>query len=135
MRFVIILTKKVGLQRDMTDMYVHVVDQGTNTIVEPEEVLAKVDANVDHLALYYEEAGIRKIILAEESKEEESEFDANLAALIALLLVLFLGVVMFSMMCCCMKSWVFAASATNKPQKLKQEPSPHLDVRAMSAME
>ena len=60
---------------------------------------------------------------------------ANLAALIALLLVLFLGVVMFSLMCCCVKSWVFAASASsNKPQKLKQEPSPHLDVRAMSAM-
>merc|ERR1719510_1607003 len=134
MRFVIILTKKVGLQRDMTDMYVHVVDQGTNTIVEPEEVLKKVDANVDHLSLYYEQAGIKRIILAEESKEEESEFDANLAALIALLLVLFVGVVMFSMMCCCMKSWIFAASTSNKPQKLKQEPSPHLDVRAMSAM-
>ena len=129
------IDSQLGLQRDMTDMYLHVVDEGTNTIVEPEEVLAKVDANVDHLALYYEEAGIRKIILAEESKEQESEFDANLAALIALLLVLFLGVVMFSLMCCCVKSWVFAASASsNKPQKLKQEPSPHLDVRAMSAM-
>jgi hypothetical protein len=33
-----------------------------------------------------------------------------------------------------MKSWIFAASTSNKPQKLKQEPSPHLDVRAMSAM-
>ena len=128
------IDKQVGLQRDMTDMYVHVVDQGTNTIVEPEEVLKKVDENVDHLALYYEKVGIKKIILAEESTEEESEFDANLAALIALLLVLFLGVVMFSLMCCCVKSWVFAASASNKPQKLKQEPSPHLDVRAMSAM-
>merc|ERR1712051_615403 len=32
------------------------------------------------------------------------------------------------------KSWIFAASTSNKPQKLKQEPSPHLDVRAMSAM-
>ena len=45
---------QLGLQRDMTDMYLHVVDEGTNSIVEPEEVLAKVDANVDHLALYYE---------------------------------------------------------------------------------
>ena len=128
------IDNQVGLKRDMTDMYVHVVNEGSNTIIEPQHVLETVDANVDHLSLYYEQAGIKKIILAEESKEEESEFDANLAALIALLLVLFVGVVMFSMMCCCMKSWIFAASTSNKPQKLKQEPSPHLDVRAMSAM-
>ena len=128
------IDKQVGLQRDMTDMYVHVVDEGTNTIMNPEEVLKRVDANVDHLALYYEQVGIKKIILAEESREEESEFDENLAALIALLLILFLGVVMFSLMCCCVKSWVFAANSSNKPQKLKQEHSPHLDVRAMSAL-
>merc|ERR1719510_724429 len=102
--------------------------------MEPEEVLRQVDANVDYLALHYEQVGIKKMILAEESRKEESEFDTNLIALIVLLLVLFVGVVMFSMMCCCVKSWVFAASTSNKPQKLKQEPSPHLDVRAMSAM-
>ena len=131
------IDKNEGLKRQMTDMYVHVVQEDTNTIIEPEEILKLVDANVDYLVQYYEQAGIRKIVLAEESRQgEESDFDPNLAALIALLLVLFLGIVMFSLMCCCVKSWVFAAasSAQNKPQKLQQEPSPHLDARAMSAL-
>ena len=123
-----------GLKRDMTDMYVHVVHAETNTILQPEEMLKTVDANVEHLAVHYQQAGIKKIVLAEGSTEAESEFDTNLAALIALLLILFLGLVMFSLMCCCVKSWVFAASSSNKPQKLQQEPSPHLDVRAMSAL-
>ncbi len=32
--------------------------------------------------------------------------DSNLAALVALLVIIFFGVVLFSVLCCCMKGWV-----------------------------
>ena len=53
----------------------------------------------------------------------------SLSALIALLLILFLGLVMFSIVCCCLKNWDFAKAAAkswNKPQKLR-ETSPKLE--------
>ncbi len=43
--------------------------------------------------------------------------DANLAALVALLVILFFGVVLFSVLCCCMKGWVAKASATDSSKK------------------
>ena len=122
-----------GLKRDKTDMYVHVVDAASNTISDPSDVLKVVDANYDHLSLYYEAAGISSIVLAEDVKTEDALFDPNLAALIAMLLVLFLGLIMFSIVCCCVKPWIFNAAA-NKPRKLKPESSPHLDARAASVM-
>ena len=53
----------------------------------------------------------------------------TISALIALLLILFLGLVMFSIVCCCLRNWVFAKAASrswNKPQKLR-ETSPKLE--------
>ena len=93
----------------MTDMYVHVVDMESNTIVEPYQVLKIVDANYGHLQLHYKDAGIMRIVLADQVQKESEVFDPNMAALLALLLVLFLGIVMFSIMCCCVKPWIFNA--------------------------
>ncbi len=97
-----------------------------------------VDANYDYLSPYYEEVGIKSIVAASESNSESSitDFDPNLAALIALLIILFLGLIMFSIVCCCLRNWVFAKAASrswNKPQKLR-ETSPKLEdgLRTMS---
>ncbi len=46
---------EVALHRDMTDVFVHVVDPDTNVILEPKEVLKKVDRSYDALSVYYEE--------------------------------------------------------------------------------
>ena len=121
---------KSGLKRGKTDMYVHVVDMESNTIMQPEKILKVVDANYDYLSIYYEEAGIMSILLAEEVRKESTGFwDPNLAALLALILVLFLGIIMFSIVCCCVKPWIFNAHA-NRPKKLREGgPSPNMDSR------
>jgi len=110
-----------GLRRDMTDMYIHVVDQSTNEIIPPEEVVKVVDANYDYLANYYDEVGIHQVIPAE-IKSEEIAFDANLAALIALVLVLFIGFITFFVVMCCLKYWFLSSS--NRPMKLQESPRP-----------
>jgi len=110
-----------GLRRDMTDMYIHVVDQSTNEIIHPEEVVKIVDANYDYLASYYDEVGIHQVIPAE-IKSEEIAFDANLAALIALVLVLFIGFITFFVVMCCLKYWFLSTS--NRPMKLQESPRP-----------
>ena len=46
-----------GLRRDMTDMYIHVVDRNNN-IVEPDEVVEVVDSNYDTLSKVYIDAGM-----------------------------------------------------------------------------
>ena len=50
-----------GLRRDMTDMYIHVVDDASAEIMRPEEVLKVIDANYDYLANYTEAIGIHQV--------------------------------------------------------------------------
>ncbi len=50
-----------GLRRDMTDMYIHVVDPDTLTITDPDNFVKAVDSNYDHLAHYYADTGIDKV--------------------------------------------------------------------------
>ena len=113
-----------GLRRDMTDMYVHVVDPGNN-IVAPDDVVDIVDANYDTLAKVYTDAGIQKIIpvaSTEETTKLSDYLDANLSALIALLIVLFLGVILFSILCCCIKNYNFAAATAKASKPIKMPP-------------
>ncbi len=109
----------------MTDMYVHAVDASKNEIVPPTEVVKVVDANYDYLSKMYERSGIQEIVPAgPELQASTSGFgamiDPNLAALIALLIVLFLGVVLFSILCCCIRNWAVASvnAKASKPQRL-----------------
>ena len=115
------ISPQEGLRRDMTDMYIHVVNEVDNVIVPPEEVVRVVDANYDTLAKVYIDAGIQKIVPSASTEESSSGFiehlDPNLAALIALLIVLFLGAVLFSILCCCIKNWAFAAAARKASSK------------------
>ena len=110
-----------GLQRDMTDMYIHVVDDQTNEIMAPEQVLQVIDANYDVLANTYTEMGIHQVIPAQ-VKTEEVAFDSNLAALIALALVLFVGFITFFVVMCCLKYWYISSHV--KPIKLQESPRP-----------
>ena len=118
------VSEETGLDRDMTDMYIHAVREETNEILMPEEVLKSVDANYDYLSAgYYQQAGIHSIVpAAEPTRSATKSIDANLIALIGLLVVIFFGAIMFSILCCCMKSWVAkaSASASTKPQRLKE---------------
>ena len=110
-------------RRDMTDMYIHVVDRDNN-IIEPNEVVEVVDSNYDTLSKVYIDAGIQKIIPASTTEETTSfmeSLDPNLAALIALLIVLFIGVILFSILCCCIKNWAIASAAA-KATKPKLPP-------------
>jgi hypothetical protein len=121
------VSEKNGQNREMTDMYVHAVREETNEILMPEEVLKVVDANYDHLSIYYESAGIHSILPAAEVKTNTRKLDANLIALIGLIVVIFFGAIMFSILCCCMKSWVAKAStssSSNKPYRLKESVAP-----------
>ena len=108
-----------GLRRDMSDMFIHVVDSYSNTIIDPEVFVKSVDSNYDYLAVYYDEVGIRQVLPAE-VKEEKVVFDSNVIAFLALLIVLFVGLITFAVVSCCLKYWVF----TNKPQKLRGGDSP-----------
>ena len=110
-----------GLRRDMTDMFIHVVDSSTNQIMPPEEVVKIIDANYDHLAAYYDEMGINQVIPAQ-VKTEEVGFDSNLAALIALAIVLFIGFITFFVVMCCLKYWFLSANI--RPMKLQESPRP-----------
>ena len=109
-----------GLRRDMSDMFIHVVDPSTNTILPPDTFVKAVDSNYDYLASYYDQVGITQVVPAE-LKAEAVVFDGNLIAFVALLIVLFVGCVTFAVVTCCLKYWFIN---TNKPQKLSESPRP-----------
>jgi len=109
-----------GLRRNMSDMYVHVVDPTTKQIKDPSTFVRAVDAKYDYLANYYKKVGIHMVVPAE-VKSEEVVFDANLSALIALIGVLFIGIVTFAVVTCCLRYWFID---TNRPHKLAESPRP-----------
>lgn len=112
-----------GLRRDMTDMYIHVVDDASAEIMKPEEVLRVIDANYDYLANYTESIGIHQVVPAIAVKNQDQvEFDSNLAALIALAIVLFVGFITFFVVMCCLKYWFLSANI--RPMKLQESPRP-----------
>ena len=113
-----------GLRRDMTDMYIHVVDEATNTVVRPEAVVRTIDANYDYLAHYYDQVGIHQVVPAE-VKAEEVVFDSNLIAFIALVIALFIGFVTFAVVLCCLRYWYLSprrggGGGGNRPMKLRE---------------
>jgi hypothetical protein len=96
----------------MTDMYIHVVDEASNTVVKPEAVVRTIDANFDYLARYYEQVGIHQVVPAE-VKTEEVVFDSNLIAFIALVIALFIGFVTFAVVLCCLRYWYLSPTRRN----------------------
>ncbi|CAH1126852.1 unnamed protein product [Ceutorhynchus assimilis] len=92
---------------DWTDMYILAVDQSTNSIVPVPEVLKIIDNGYDFLKDYYAGFAIENVVPAFVQEREES-FDPALAALIALMIVLFVGVISFIIVCCCLRHWVIS---------------------------
>ncbi|EEB19942.1 conserved hypothetical protein [Pediculus humanus corporis] len=93
------------VHRDWTDMYLHVVDNKTQNIVDIVEVLKVIDAKYDFLKDYYTGFAIENVVPALEEVRED-KFDSALAALIALVIVLFVGCITFVVVCCCLRNWI-----------------------------
>lgn len=104
------------IHRDWTDMYLHVVDKDTLTIVDTMEVLKSIDAQYDFLKDRYSGFAIENILPAVQEVKEEV-FDTALAALVALLIVLFVGCVTFLVVCCCLRNWVLALPGKDSLKK------------------
>lgn len=102
---------------DWCDLYFHGVDEKKNEIVPVDEILKLVDAQYDSLKDYYAGYAIENIVPAQVPFVEE-EFDLALAAVIALLVILFIGVITFIVLCCCLKKWV---TVSQVPQELRRK--------------
>lgn len=85
-------------------MYIHVVDSSSQTIATISDVLKVIDAKYDALKDYYAGFAIENVVPAFVGIKEDT-FDPALAALIALLIVLFVGIITFIVVCCCLRHW------------------------------
>ncbi|XP_063930740.1 cadherin-87A isoform X2 [Zophobas morio] len=102
---------------DWSDMYILVVDPLTQTILPVPDVLKIIDSKYDFLKDYYAGFAIENVLPAFVMEKDES-FDPALAALIALLIVLFVGVITFIIVCCCLRHWVISPSDLKKKDAL-----------------
>ncbi|XP_071455526.1 cadherin-87A [Hetaerina americana] len=104
------------IRRDWCDMYLHVVDVKTQTIAQIPEVLKVIDAKYDFLKDKYAGFAIENVVPAFVGIREES-FDPALAALIALVIVLFVGLITFLVVCCCLRHWVITTPSDLKKKE------------------
>ncbi|KAG8232452.1 hypothetical protein J437_LFUL012376 [Ladona fulva] len=104
------------IRRDWCDMYLHVVDGPTQTIAQIPDVLKVIDAKYDFLKDYYAGYAIENVVPAFVGIREES-FDPALAALIALVIVLFVGLITFLVVCCCLRHWVITTPSDLKKKE------------------
>lgn len=100
-----------------SDMYILVVDLKTKTILPVPEVLKVIDTKYDFLKDYYAGFAIENVLPAFIAEKEEP-FDPALAALIALLIVLFVGIITFIVVCCCLRHWVITPANLKKKDAL-----------------
>ncbi|XP_075145328.1 cadherin 87A [Haematobia irritans] len=98
---------------DWTDMYFHAVDPRTQQISPVDEILKVIDANYDYLRDYYAGFAIENVVPAYITIVQE-EFDLAVAGLVALIIVLFVGVVSFIVLCCCLKHWNLSVPTENR---------------------
>ncbi|XP_047099103.1 cadherin-87A [Schistocerca piceifrons] len=104
------------IHHDWCDMYMHVVDESTQTIAPIAEVLKVIDAKYDYLKSYYAGISIQNVVPAFVGVQEEA-FDPALAALIALIIVLFVGSITFVVVCCCLRHWVITVPTDLKKKE------------------
>ncbi|XP_013102305.2 cadherin-87A isoform X1 [Stomoxys calcitrans] len=98
---------------DWTDLYFHAVDSNTQQISPVDEILKVIDANYDYLRDYYAGFAIENVVPAYITIVQE-EFDLAVAGLVALVIVLFVGVVSFIVLCCCLKHWNLSVPTENR---------------------
>ncbi|XP_064554772.1 cadherin-87A isoform X4 [Drosophila montana] len=92
------------IRMDWCDMYFHAVDPQTQQIAPVDEILKDIDRNYDYLKDYYAGFAIENVVPAYIAIVQD-EFDLAVAGLVALVIVLFVGVISFIVLCCCLKHW------------------------------
>ncbi|XP_076275389.1 cadherin 87A isoform X2 [Rhynchophorus ferrugineus] len=92
---------------EWTDMYILAVDPKTHTILPVPDVLKVIDSKYDFLKDYYTGFAIENVVPAFVQERDES-FNPMLAAFIALFIVIFVGIVSFIIVCCCLRHWVIS---------------------------
>lgn len=101
------------IRSDWCDLFFHVVDPITQSIVPVDDVLKIIDSNYDFLKDYYAGFAIENIIPAH-AKYVNDEIDLALIGLLALLVVLFIGAISFMVLCCCLKNWNISIPAQTR---------------------
>ncbi|XP_037891980.1 cadherin-87A [Glossina fuscipes] len=92
------------VRMDWCDLFFHAVEPQSLQIAPVDEILKVIDANYDYLRDYYAGFAIENVVPAYTAIVQE-EFDLAIAGLVALIIVLFVGVVSFIVLCCCLKHW------------------------------
>ncbi|EDW97645.1 cadherin-87A [Drosophila yakuba] len=92
------------IRMDWCDLYFHAVDPQTHQIAPVDEILKDIDRNYDYLKDYYAGFAIENVVPAYIAIVQD-EFDLAVAGLVALVIVLFVGVISFIVLCCCLKHW------------------------------
>ncbi|XP_030375900.1 cadherin-87A [Scaptodrosophila lebanonensis] len=92
------------IRMDWCDLYFHAVDPQTQQIAPVDEILKDIDRNYDYLKDYYAGFAIENVVPAYIAIAQD-EFDLAVAGLVALVIVLFVGVISFIVLCCCLKHW------------------------------
>lgn len=100
-------------------MYILVVDPRTHSIIPVPEVLKTIDSKYDFLKDYYAGFAIENVVPAF-ATEKDDAFDPALAALIALLIVLIVGIITFTVVCCCLRHWTIAPNLKKKDALIKK---------------
>ncbi|XP_065199853.1 cadherin-87A [Planococcus citri] len=108
-------------QHDWCDMYLHMINNETQTIVTIPEVLKIIDAKYDYLKDDYAGFAIENVLPAYVEKPNEP-FEPALAALVALAIVLFVGCTSVLVLCCCFRHWIVMEPLDMKCDMLIKKP-------------
>lgn len=113
---------RVGqIKRDWCDMYIHMIDKNTGTIVTILYLLKVIDDKYDHLKNYYAGFAIENVLPAY-IQNVEQPFEPALAALVALTIILIVGCISVLVLCCCFKHWIVLEPLDMKCDMLIKKP-------------
>ncbi|XP_036327722.1 cadherin-87A [Rhagoletis pomonella] len=101
------------IRMDWCDLFFHAVEPHTQQIAAVDEILKVIDANYDYLRDYYAGFAIENVVPAYITIVQD-EFDLAVAGLVALIIVLFVGVISFIVLCCCLKHWNLSVPVENR---------------------
>ncbi|XP_039957046.1 cadherin-87A [Bactrocera tryoni] len=101
------------IRMDWCDLFFHAVEPHTQQIAAVDEILKVIDANYDYLRDYYAGFAIENVVPAYITIVQD-EFDLAVAGLVALVIVLFVGVISFVVLCCCLKHWNLSVPVENR---------------------
>lgn len=101
------------VNNEWSDMYILSVNRSTQTIESVFDILKIIDAKYDFLKDYYAGFAIENVLPAF-AQEVEDSFDPALSALIALVVVLTVGIVTFTVVCCCLRKCMISPNDLKK---------------------